>query len=723
MSMFRRIRALSLRMVTQGPLIASLLLSASTASAGTWGLLASPGRENQPVKGIYFFPGDPRAPQFFTLTSNNPGRDYQWNDQGIAGQTARQLIVQEIGAVGANVIFAQYSAEYSDIHFVNNSSLAFIDTFRASQAVNGPQIIPSLEAVFQCDAHTCPPDASPLYDPLRDITPVTAVTKKWFGDLTGLILNNGLQNKWAQLYDRTGTARYAIQISEAGANALPPGDDAVYASALDEIAAYVESTFYIKVGFVLTPTEDDYRYRIVRSNPDRVANLTSCQSCLAIAPYYSEISRVRTFCEDKAPANFRGFIDCNLGGDLTSLVRFKKDRTKLWINSGIPYYADLDVGYDAHLVFNSMYKVETGRSVNANWGETGYIFDRWRNTQSELKGPHGPGSLAPSGIIFNSWNGYTEAAVALDATHFAWDPNAQVCHSNGSCETVGYPYPWGTSSWLPSASTIWAERNFSNLRRRWLTDVFSADPRICDHYYYEGGQRKFHLVGAICEKFIENYGEFGPLGIPTSNSYPQGSWSVEDFQYGKIYWGSGGAHEMHGGIYSRHKYLYQNGRNLGAPLTDELQTPDGRGRYNHFEFGSIYWTPQTFGIGIWGPIRTRWADLGWERGRLGYPTLEPTPSGDGIGWYARFEGGNIYYSNSTPASEVWGSIFAEYGRLGWERSWLGYPLTGERDSGYWCVNGRYNQFQHGFIDWCPGKAACAHNGNGHCADGRTSPTL
>lgn len=322
-------------------------------------------------------------------------------------------------------------------------------------------------------------------------------------------------------------------------------------------------------------------------------------------------------------------------------------------------------------------------------------------------------------IIFNSWNGYTEVSIGLDATHLAWNSQQQICHDNGSCEAVGYPYPWVPGTLTDAA---WGAHNFGDLRRRWITDVFSVDPRYCDHYYYEGGQRKFHLFGAICEKFTQFYGEAGPLGIPKSDAYTQGNWAVEDFLNGKIFWsGSTGAHEVHGGIYARYNTLLQGGRNLGSATTDEQVAPDGRGRYNHFENGSVYWTPQTLGIGIWGPIRTRWADLGWERGRLGYPTLEPTMSSDGIGWFARFEGGNIYYSSSTPASEVWGSILAEYGRLGWERSWLGYPLTGERDSGYWCSGGRYNQFQHGYIDWCPGKSACAHNGNGRCADGRTNP--
>jgi uncharacterized protein with LGFP repeats len=367
-----------------------------------------------------------------------------------------------------------------------------------------------------------------------------------------------------------------------------------------------------------------------------------------------------------------------------------------------------------------MYQIDfPKRSVNAMWGETAYLYDSWRNAQSELKGHQGDGNLAASGMVFNSWNGYTEVGIALDSTHLKWDPDAKVCKGNLPCEIVGWPFPFAPNNpkWI-------GPHDFGDLRRRWLADVFSVDPRLCDHYYYENGQRKFHVFGAICEKFTEKYGEYGPLGAPASDAHPLGNRTVEDFRNGQIYWNKDGAREVHGGIYAKFKTLLQNGRNLGAPITDESATPDGVGRFNHFELGSIYWTPTTLGVGIWGPFRDRWAALGWERGRLGYPTIEPTQSPGQPGWFERFQGGNMYArTNVAPAFEVWGSILAEYGRLGWERSFLGYPLSGEQDSGRWCRGGRFNQFEHGFIDWCPGKNACAHRGDGRCVDGRAQPNL
>jgi hypothetical protein len=91
---------------------------------------------------------------------------------------------------------------------------------------------------------------------------------------------------------------------------------------------------------------------------------------------------------------------------------------------------------------------------------------------------------------------------------------------------------------------------------------------------------------------------------------------------------------------------------LGYPVTDELPTPDGRGRYNHFEASavggsSIYWTPETGAHEVHGLIRAKWAELRWEQSTLGYPTSDETDEPDGSGRYNTFERGSLHWSNST----------------------------------------------------------------------------
>ncbi len=106
-----------------------------------------------------------------------------------------------------------------------------------------------------------------------------------------------------------------------------------------------------------------------------------------------------------------------------------------------------------------------------------------------------------------------------------------------------------------------------------------------------------------------------------------------------------GAFEVHGDIRAKYNALGGAAGPLGLPLTDETAAPDGVGRYNHFEGGSIYWTLHTGPMMVRGTVRDRWAASGWERGPLGYPVQDqhrmalrgPTPL---IEW-CRFENGLI----------------------------------------------------------------------------------
>lgn len=83
---------------------------------------------------------------------------------------------------------------------------------------------------------------------------------------------------------------------------------------------------------------------------------------------------------------------------------------------------------------------------------------------------------------------------------------------------------------------------------------------------------------------------------------------------------TGSAREVHGAIRAKYLALGAEASVLGYPTTDETATPDGIGRFNHFESGSIYWTPNTGAWEVHGLIRGYWAANGWERNpSLGYP--------------------------------------------------------------------------------------------------------
>ncbi|PRQ10262.1 hypothetical protein C1Y63_12440, partial [Corynebacterium sp. 13CS0277] len=123
-----------------------------------------------------------------------------------------------------------------------------------------------------------------------------------------------------------------------------------------------------------------------------------------------------------------------------------------------------------------------------------------------------------------------------------------------------------------------------------------------------------------------------------------------------IYWhpqiANGVAHQVGGRIRDKwSEFGWEQGR-YGYPITDELTPPDGYGRFNHFERGSIYWTPRTDAHAIEGRIRDRWEQDGWETGRLGYPTTDELTPPDGVGRFNHFENGSIYWTPSTGAHIV-----------------------------------------------------------------------
>ena len=153
------------------------------------------------------------------------------------------------------------------------------------------------------------------------------------------------------------------------------------------------------------------------------------------------------------------------------------------------------------------------------------------------------------------------------------------------------------------------------------------------------------------------------------------------------------------------KYAQLGGQGgfLGAPTIAETVAPDGVGHFRHFQGGSIYWTPTTGAFEVGGAIRDKWASMGWERGFLGYPVTDETGTPDGVGRFNHFQGGSIYWTSTTGAFEVGGAIRDKWASMGWERSHLGYPLTDETAAPDGV--GRFNHFQGGTIYWSPATGA------------------
>jgi outer membrane protein assembly factor BamB len=210
-----------------------------------------------------------------------------------------------------------------------------------------------------------------------------------------------------------------------------------------------------------------------------------------------------------------------------------------------------------------------------------------------------------------------------------------------------------------------------------------------------------HLVrGGIRGTWAARGWENGRLGYPTTDEVcglVQGG-CAEQFQGGSIYWSPAtGAHPVWGAIRNTWSATGRE-RNLGYPVTDEICGLRGGGCGQQFSnHTSIYWTPATGAHLVRGGIRGTWATLGWQNGRLGYPTTDEVCGLVQRGCAEQFQGGSIYWSPATGAHEVWGAFRAYWVSSGRERGSLGYPTSNE-----YIANGMIRQnFQGGHLLFNP----------------------
>lgn len=138
---------------------------------------------------------------------------------------------------------------------------------------------------------------------------------------------------------------------------------------------------------------------------------------------------------------------------------------------------------------------------------------------------------------------------------------------------------------------------------------------------------------------------------------------------------------------------------IGTATSPEIPGLKNAGSFQCYAAGCILYSPAS---GAWlttGPIRSKWAETGFENGRLGYPVSDEVPGLRNGGIYQNYQGGAILWSPATGAHLSVAGIRTVWAATGFENGLLGYPVTDEvsglRNGGV------YQNYEKGAIIWSP----------------------
>ena len=198
--------------------------------------------------------------------------------------------------------------------------------------------------------------------------------------------------------------------------------------------------------------------------------------------------------------------------------------------------------------------------------------------------------------------------------------------------------------------------------------------------HYAPGVGAFATGGAIRAAWAGQGFENGKLGYPAGNEtcgLASGG-CYQAFENGSIHYAPGvGAYATLGAIRSTWSALgFERGK-LGYPTGAESCGLTGGGCFQTFQGGVVHYAAGVGAFATWGGIRETWAKLGFEKGKLGYPVSNETCGLTGGGCYQGFQNGSIHYATGVGAVATWGAIRDAWGKLGYEKSALGYPTANE----------------------------------------------
>lgn len=188
-----------------------------------------------------------------------------------------------------------------------------------------------------------------------------------------------------------------------------------------------------------------------------------------------------------------------------------------------------------------------------------------------------------------------------------------------------------------------------------------------------------YKTSPVWKEWQKRGGEKGWLGDPRYMEQNIHGGVGTTFYRGAILIKGGKTYVASGGI--GHRYAIMNGLNsiLGQPITGEYKV--GRGQAQSFakKGGAIYWTPQTGAEAVYGGIHSKWKKLGGAAGHYGFPTSSEKDvpgSGKRTARYNTFERGGVYWTPQTGAHGITKGFYSRYQKAGGART-FGYPTSEE----------------------------------------------
>ena len=211
---------------------------------------------------------------------------------------------------------------------------------------------------------------------------------------------------------------------------------------------------------------------------------------------------------------------------------------------------------------------------------------------------------------------------------------------------------------------------------------------------------------AILDRWLASGGEQGALGYPTGavRCGLRDAGCTQPFQGGAVYRSSRTpATVVPSAVRGRWAASGAERGPLGYPVAAERCGLRGGGCFQVFQGGSVHRSPATGARVVRDAVLAGWGRYGWERGPVGYPVGDTVCGLLRGGCFQQFQGANIHWSPASGARATRGAIGRAWGAQGWERGFLGYPTSDEI-----CGlpdRGCFQLFQGGSIYWSPASGA------------------